>query len=266
MPNHVTTICTVTGPEDQVNAFREIHITASEPDGDRFCFRTIIPRPAIIDETESGSEATIGVMALVGDVATVDFRSFRWIPSDVLSGPGYRHAKAVRCWLAENRPGALEKGRKCLQAIVETGYADWHEWACANWGTKWNAYDYEERERSEGRFVFKFETAWSFPEPVFRKLAEMYPGLTFDVLSYDEGGWFGCVGESLVRGPARTMRERPSPRCATSELGSLLTTSKGGSKGRAGGILSSRSRWRTRHERGARSLQCDPVLAQPRAG
>ncbi len=71
----------------------------------------------------------------------------------------------------------------------------WYEWCCAEWGTKWGAYDYEERERGDGLFVFKFESAWSFPEPIFRKLAAMYPGLVFDVAAYDEGSNFGCRGQ-----------------------------------------------------------------------
>lgn len=113
----------------------------------------------------------------------------------MLGGPPIAHARQVREWLAATRPIALEKGRKCLQAIVETGYPTWYQWSIANWGTKWGAYDFEDRERGKGRFVFKFETAWSFPEPVFRKLAAMYSALTFDVISFDEGWNFACDGE-----------------------------------------------------------------------
>lgn len=195
MPNHVTTVCTVTGPAADVAAFVERHIVPDK-DGDRFfSFATVIPRPAILDETESGTEATIGMMALVGDVVHTDFTHYRWIPAGVLEGAPYQHARCVREWLEREDPGALEKGRKCLQAIVETGYPNWYEWSIARWGTKWGAYDYAERERSEGRFVFKFDTAWSFPEPVFRELAKLHPSLVFAVISYDEGSNFACEGE-----------------------------------------------------------------------
>lgn len=197
MPNHITTVCTVSGPPADVAAFAERHVVPHEKDKERrvFDFATIIPQPAIVRETESGSEATIGVAALVGDMLMHDFRQYQWLPAGVLDGPGYRHAKQVRAWLEENRPKALEKGRKCLQAVAETGYPDWYEWSIANWGTKWGAYAYEDRERGDGRFVFKFETAWSFPEKVFRKLAEMWPTLTIAVVALDEGGNFGCDGE-----------------------------------------------------------------------
>lgn len=201
MPNHVTTICTITGPHADVLAFAERQVRPREDgkDGRFFDFRTIIPRPAIIDETESGSEAEIGMAALVGDVVWTSFERFVWLPAEVraelASAPPFAHARIVRVWLAAERPAALEKGRQCLRAIAETGYPDWYQWSIANWGTKWGAYDYAERERGDGRFVFKFETAWSFPEPVFRQLATMYPALVFAVISFDEGWNFACEGE-----------------------------------------------------------------------
>ncbi len=64
---------------------------------------------------------------------------------------------------------------------------DWYGWRVQNWGTKWNGYD--------GRFnddqsVFSFDTAWSPPLPIIKKLAEL-TGETF-VLQYIEYGMFFC--------------------------------------------------------------------------
>jgi hypothetical protein len=50
------------------------------------------------------------------------------------------------------------------------GQQNWYGWSLANWGTKWNASD-TARESN----CVKFNTAWSFPEPIFRKLVEMFP-------------------------------------------------------------------------------------------
>lgn len=191
MPNHVTTVCTVTGPDEDLRVFVERHLVEKG----EFSFTTVIPRPAILDDTESGSDADIGMAALVGDVVWTDFKRFGYIPPEVLAGAPYGHARAVRKWLAETRPVTLKKGRKCLQAVAETGYPNWYEWSIGNWGVKWDAYDNEFRSYEADRCVFKFETAWSFPEPVFRKLAEMYPKLVFSVLSFDEGSNFACDGE-----------------------------------------------------------------------
>lgn len=85
-----------------------------------------------------------------------------------------------------------EQNRK---AFAETGFTNWYDWACEKWGTKWGAYDFEERTRGDDHYVFKFETAWSFPTPIFEKLHELYPELTFDLASYDEGDNFACVGQ-----------------------------------------------------------------------
>jgi len=63
----------------------------------------------------------------------------------------------------------------------------WYDWCIQNWGTKWRGYD--------GRFnddqtAFSFDTAWSPPLPVIKKLAEL-TGETF-IMGYIEYGMFFC--------------------------------------------------------------------------
>lgn len=198
MPNHVTTICTVTGPHADLEAFRNRHLPFSltkDGQSQNFDFETVIPKPEVVKNTESSSESELGFMALIGDVIHVDFMRYGNLHNILRGKVGYEHARVVREHLTKENPAALEKGRALARALAETGYLNWHEWSCACWGTKWNAYDFEERALSDGKLVFKFETAWSFPEPIFRKLAEMCPTLVFAVDSYDEGDWFGATGE-----------------------------------------------------------------------
>lgn len=198
MPNHVTTICTVTGPSADLEAFRNRHLPFSltkNGQSQNFDFETVIPKPEVVKNTESSSESELGFMALIGDVIHVDFMGYGNLHNILRGKVGYEHARVVREHLTKENPAVLEKGRTLARALAETGYLNWREWSCACWGTKWNAYDFEEREHTEGRLVFKFETAWSFPEPIFRKLAEMYPALVFAVIAFDEGGSFGCDGE-----------------------------------------------------------------------
>ena len=65
---------------------------------------------------------------------------------------------------------------------------EWYHWRTQNWGTKWDGYD--------GRFncddfsSFTFDTAWSPPLPIIKKLAEL-TGETF-ILEYIEYGMFFC--------------------------------------------------------------------------
>ncbi|MDX6480316.1 MAG: hypothetical protein QOG85_826 [Gaiellaceae bacterium] len=172
MPNHVTTICTVTGPPADVAAFVERHfspmlcdthddckaspaLAAACLNRKHFDFETVIPMPKVLEGTHSPSR---------GD----------------------------------------EHNRR---AEAETGFSNWYDWAVEKWGTKWGAYDYEERERGDGRYVFKFETAWSVPEPILRKLAELHETLTFDLVAFDEGWNFGGVGQFNGRHDFRVEKE-----------------------------------------------------------
>lgn len=192
MPNHVTTVCKVTGLQDHLDAF------ALLIDGG-IDFQKIIPMPDVVRETESSTDATLGYFAahdrfprsergsLFGGPKTL--RGFGMVPKHIQT------AEQLRPWLEENHPGAVAKGEKIYAAECETGFSTWYEWATARWGTKWNAYSQETREREADRLTFQFVTAWSFPEPVFYALRKMFPGLVFDVATYDEGGNFAAVGE-----------------------------------------------------------------------
>lgn len=73
------------------------------------------------------------------------------------------------------------------------GYDNWYDWKNAKWGTKWGAYEFEMYDTNS----FRFQTAWSTPDPVFEKWAEMYPNLTFIFKVCEEGGFF--AGEIVFR-------------------------------------------------------------------
>jgi hypothetical protein len=63
------------------------------------------------------------------------------------------------------------------QIIPTTGEADWYSWGIKNWGTKWNATDSYVSDSGD----VCFNTAWSPPIPVIRKLAELFPDLIFEL-------------------------------------------------------------------------------------
>jgi hypothetical protein len=67
------------------------------------------------------------------------------------------------------------------------GKNNWYAWSVENWGTKWNAF-----YSCAGDDSVTFETAWSAPFPVLKKLSEMFPGVTI-VHSYaDEDIGYNC--------------------------------------------------------------------------
>lgn len=80
------------------------------------------------------------------------------------------------------RKKMYEDGKTYVENLENYGYASWYDWCIANWDTKWNAYDNE----TEGTDCIKFSTAWANPEPVIRKLAEMYPGIKIEHWWADE--------------------------------------------------------------------------------
>jgi hypothetical protein len=65
---------------------------------------------------------------------------------------------------------------------------NWYEFNTREWETKWDACEVSRAEVSGG-VDYGFDTAWSPPEPVFRKMSEMFPELTFDIWWEEEQGF-----------------------------------------------------------------------------
>lgn len=87
------------------------------------------------------------------------------------------------------------KGYATAQANrAKYGYADWYDWNCANWGTKWGdsdtfIVDEEPFVTPDGRahIEFGFQSAWSPPIEGIAHIATMFPTLEFGLAYYEEG-------------------------------------------------------------------------------
>ncbi len=66
----------------------------------------------------------------------------------------------------------------------------WYEWCCKNWGTKWNACACNETD--ENVKSISFQTAWSTPLPVMKKLSEMFPNVEVRTEFADEDIGHNC--------------------------------------------------------------------------
>lgn len=75
-----------------------------------------------------------------------------------------------------------------LSNLEKYGAATWYDWCWNNWGTKWNSCD---AYWSGDDFVL-FDTAWSAPEPIYAKLAELFPDVHFTVCFADEDVGSNC--------------------------------------------------------------------------
>ena len=80
---------------------------------------------------------------------------------------------------------------------VSTRWADgtqdtrWYDWRLENWDTKWDVHDAEiEKDIFGGEmesFTATFDTAWSPPEAICRRLRDMFPKVSISWF-YDEPG------------------------------------------------------------------------------
>ena len=63
-----------------------------------------------------------------------------------------------------------------------------------NWGTKWNAHSTKLVGERDGRLMVDFLTAWRAPEPVFRALGLLHPGLAFEIAATDPDNDWAITG------------------------------------------------------------------------
>jgi len=208
MPNHVKTRCKVSGDPKEIARFRKEVFSKSESeyDPDDFLdFNKIIPMPEILKGSVSGTSAEYGAILILiaakGGFGTSNYgldKSRESCMRDEVKMPNAPMGAVAKAYLEKN-PEYETDGRRRLQAILETGYTDWYEWSCDNWNTKWNSYSPCFVCDESGDLEFTFDTAWSFPEPIFEKLAEMYPNVHFHCACFDEG--WGFAGEGYYNAP-----------------------------------------------------------------
>lgn len=81
------------------------------------------------------------------------------------------------------------------------GKNNWYDWSLANWGTKWNAYGYNEGEDySCNKDSLRFLSAWSAPHPVIQKLSEMFPCVKIEHEWADEDIGANCGRRTYYNG------------------------------------------------------------------
>ena len=98
-------------------------------------------------------------------------------------------------------------GSEHVEKREDKPWFNWYQWHIDKWGTKWGAYDcYTKIGRTYITFVFS--TAWSMPEPIYKRLAVLgynmeirYAdedlGHNCGILEYDtEQGWAGYDEDS----------------------------------------------------------------------
>ena len=201
MPNHVSHHCIITGPESEVSRFADKMICKSEKGHDTFDFNQIIPMPELLRNTESSSIVMDG-LALLGYESSFGMRKPVFVGKEKTLGDflertwvkkaGITTIDELEKELIKTRPDCVQRAQRALEVLQKYGHTDWYSWSIENWGTKWNSYGFDLLSKTANEIEFRFETAWSFPAPIFDALAKEFPELNIDVAGFDEGHCF-CV-------------------------------------------------------------------------
>jgi len=174
MANHVTNRVTFTGNETEVVKMLS-EIKGKEEDS-FIDFNTFCPIPKELEGTVS--------------------------PVKIISQKEYaeQEKKIANGELTEQqKQWGLSRGiTKKLSAEYQKkfGADNWYDWQCANWGTKWNAYD----QYSNGDNMIEFHTAWSTPYNAMVNLSNKYPTIEIFVEYADEDFGYNVGKYTILNG------------------------------------------------------------------
>ena len=73
----------------------------------------------------------------------------------------------------EPMPKNIFRGNLGDKERKEHGKNNWYDWACENWGTKWNSCSTMAKRLSETEIFYQFDTAWSPPIPIWEALGNI---------------------------------------------------------------------------------------------
>lgn len=174
MPNHVTNIIEIKGNPARIKSLFEA-VKNDEYGLGSIDFNKLIPMPSELD-IEEGSQTKRGLKAYKDFIEVYTFNGKKE-DFDLLNIPEKSEQAFLRVRPDIDR-AAWDLGKQAFRNEQKYGAATWYKWRIRNWGTKWNAYGYEDDVHFDGKTP-RFLTAGSPPQPVIAKLSEMYPDLDF---------------------------------------------------------------------------------------
>ena len=197
MPNHVENHIEFNGDKQQIDAMLK-KIGSDKYGTGTIDFKKIISMPETLN-IEAGSKTDHGLKAYrefievytAGRSDKEALKALENIPTE--------SENAFLRQRADIRRDEWELGKTAWQNIQKYGAPTWYEWSINNWGTKWNAYGYEEGTDYSACDELTFQTAWSAPHPILRKLSEMFPEIVFKHQWADEDIGMNC-GERCYHG------------------------------------------------------------------
>ena len=166
--------------------------TGFDKDGTMFFdFNKVIPRPEVYNDPEmssgydtdlciywylSGKGKKRNVSKMVVDELKYPSKTFEDVLKRELYSSWSKGWDDVIQRCLAHSDEYYRRGKKYVDAYKKYGHTTWYDWSVTNWGTKWNACDsYFDFSNEESEWV-EFETAWCFPEPIFKKIMDDNPG------------------------------------------------------------------------------------------
>lgn len=176
MPNHVVNIITFKGDERKIREMLGT-IQNDECGLGTVDFNKIIPMPESLN-VESGSRTDKGIEMVKAYLENI------FEEQNNKEGTYDEFFDGLRSHSADISDEEEKKIWNIGVAVVENlhkyGVPTWYEWSINNWGTKWNAYGYDEQADYSKNEDLRFQTAWAAPHPVLQKLSEKYPDIAFE--------------------------------------------------------------------------------------
>jgi Ferredoxin-like domain in Api92-like protein len=179
MPNWCSNNVVVIGPVEEIAHFRQTCIRQDEKGELYFDFNSLIPMPAILEDTVAGGRVDVALSLLGSD-------DLVWFPRSIEEQMKYWQVSDIDALKDKIGPEAFDQARHSIEAFEQTGAPNWYVWSNRNWSTKWNACDFAVIREEPGRYECRFETAWSPPEPVYIELAATFPRLSFEISGGDD--------------------------------------------------------------------------------
>lgn len=199
MPNHIQNRLQVIGDNEEVQKVFN-HIKGKTDDGKKvqIDFNKIKPMPQGMNaECHSGIKMWVEICTGQLDFASL-FKPMEDTAANLFKNNQYRTlssrmaANTAMEHLTGQRKGNVKDMTEkdfngfiqCLKNFREHGSTSWYEWCIANWGTKWNAYDQNDKRNTTDTIYF--QTAWSSPIALIQELSKMFPLVKLELTYADE--------------------------------------------------------------------------------
>lgn len=211
MPNWVTTQINITGNEEVIKKLLK-SVKGKNADDSDFDFNKVVRMPKSLGLPESSTKTDYlraYFTSLDNGERKEAIDTYNKMSPSIFSGITEKLATPLT---AEERKDLVEStqrskedylpicgstepekiGETYYNNAVKYGASTWYDWACRNWGTKWNACDVNVSDNEDGSADTYFSTAWGYAYPILRKLAKKFKELVFDVWYADEDYGYNC--------------------------------------------------------------------------